>query len=165
MYVLDHNQQIKLIKEMTHLRNNDEKWEAYYHHPSTNEMWKTYFPRARGRKRGPKILRTEPVPEQLDERLAVCLSSENPDDAKGLAFELSVYPQKWEQVIDIIEKHYHDYHRSQLHTFFKNLGVLDYKALFDELGYTLKELNLSEKKLKDLKWRVRKVQLKKMFWF
>lgn len=166
MYVLDHNQQIKLIREMTHLRNNEEKWEAYYHHPSTNEMWKTHFPKARGEKRGPKILRTEPMPEQLDERLAVCLTSDNPDDARGLAVELSVYPQEWEQVVDIIEEHYQNYDRGQLRIFSQNLGLFNYKEHFEELGFTLRELNLTDKKLKQLKWRVWKIQFKKMirFW-
>ncbi len=164
MYVLDRKRQIKLINEMTHLRNNDDEWEAYYHHPSTNEMWKTYFPQVKGHRRGPKILRTEPIPEELDERLALCLTSDNPDDAKGLGVELSVHPEKWEQVIDIVEEHCHDYDWKQLRLFIKNLGVLNYESLFEELECSIQELDLSESTLKQLKWRVWKIQLKKMLW-
>src|SRR5699024_7892376 len=114
MYVLDHNQQITLIREMIQLRKDSEKWEAYYHHPTTNVMWKSYFPKANDRNRGPKVLRTEPVPEQLEEWLDNCLIDAGLEDAQGLGIELSVNPQIWAQLMEIIEANYRQYNRKQL---------------------------------------------------
>lgn len=166
MYVLDYKRQVALIKEMVQLRKDDEKWEAYYHHPSTNEMWKSFFPKANGKKRGPKLMRIEPVPEKLEERLDLCLTSDNEDDAIGLGVELSVDPQKWDQLLTIIEENYRNYDRSQLKTFLKKVGVLDYERILDELEHTLQDFGLDEKNMKKLVWRTRKVLFKKLiiFW-
>lgn len=164
MYVLDYHKQISLMQEMTQLRKDDEKWEVYYHHPSTNEMWKSYFPKANGVKRGPKILRTEPVPETLDERLDMCLTSSDEDDAVGLGIELSVKPSQWKSIVEIVSENYKEYDRTQLKLFFENLGLLNYDELFEELHFEPEQFDLDEESLKQLKWAVRKTLLKK-FWF
>jgi len=163
MYVLDYHDQIALMQEMTPLRKDDEKWEVYYHHPTTNEMWKSYFPKANGVKRGPKILRTEPVPDNLEERIEPCLTSEDTDDAIGLGIELSVKPDLWGELIEIIEQNYKIYKRSQLKLFFENLGLFTYRKLFEELHVEPGQFGLDDKTLKQLKWRGRKIMLKK-FW-
>ncbi|MDX1617936.1 MAG: hypothetical protein R3224_04065 [Balneolaceae bacterium] len=163
MYVLDYHKQIALMQEMTQLRKKEEQWEVYYHHPTTNEMWKSYFPRANGVKRGPKILRTEPVPDNLEERIHPCLTSEFRDDAAGLGIELSVNPDKWDELLDIIENNYRDYKRSQLTHFFKHLCLFNYQELFEELHASPEQFGLDESALKQMKWRGRKILFKK-FW-
>lgn len=165
MYVLDYQRQIALMQEMTQLRKNDDKWEVYYHHPSTNEMWKSYFPRANGEKRGPKILRTEPVPEDMTERMNLCLKSNDEDDAVGLAIELSVKPDKWETIVEVVEKHFKEYDRSHLKLFFKHLCLLTYEDLFEELHYEPAQFDMDESDFKQLRWRARKVLLKKIWFF
>lgn len=164
MYILDYERQLSLIREMTQLRKDNDHWEVYYHHPSTNEMWKSYFPRATGEHRGPKILRTEPVPERLEDRLDECLKSSIEENAIGLGIELSVEPQKWEQVISLIEKQYRSYNRKQLKRFLQYLGVENYTTLFDELGIEIEDLEMDEKTFKNLSWRSRKIRFKR-FWF
>lgn len=165
MYVLDYHQQISLMQEMTQLRKNEDKWEVYYHHPTTNEMWKSYFPKANGVKRGPKILRTEPVPERLQDRLNPCLKSEDKDDAIGLGIELSVNPGRWEELLQIIEEDFKEYKRGQLKLFFSHLGLFNYKDLFEELHIEPEQFGLDEKTLNQLKWKGRKILFKKLWFF
>lgn len=165
MYVLDYDRQISLMKEMTQLRKNDEKWEVYYHHPSTNEMWKSYFPKANGEKRGPKILRTEPIPEKLEERLDLCLADGDAEDAIGLGIELSIDPTKWEKVLSIIEENLGAYDRVQLKLFFKNLCLFDYEAHFEELHIKPEQFGLTAKKIRQMGWSARKALIKKLWPF
>lgn len=163
MYILDYNRQISMIREMTQLRKDTEKWVVYYHHPTTNEMWKSYFPKANGERRGPKILRIEPVPEKLAKRVDQCLQSSSKEDAMGLGLELSAQPDRWQDVLDIVEKKYKTYKRKQLKLFFQSLGVLNYKALFDELGKPPETYNLTNETLDTLARRAKKVRFKR-FW-
>lgn len=164
MYVLDHNRQISLIREMIQLRKDNEKWEAYYHHPSTNVMWKSYFPKANAQDRGPKILRTEPVPEQLEEWLENCLIDAEPEDAQGLGIELSTVPQNWEQLMEIIEQHYRNYDRKQLRIFLSCLGIMHYQVLFKEMNFSLSELDMDQEEMDRLARRSKIVRFKR-FWF
>ena len=165
MYVLDYNKQIDLIKEMVQLRKNEEKWEAYYHHPSTNEMWKSFFPKSNGKKRGPKLMRKEPVPKNLEERLNLCLKDGNREDATGLSIELSTQPGEWEKVLNTIDRNFRVYSRDQLKTFLSHLGIFNYRELFEELEFTLDQFDMDEKKMKKLIWKARKIKLKKFFRF
>lgn len=165
MYVLDYHRQISLTREMTVLRKDDDEWIVYYHHPSTNEMWKSFFPKANGKNMGPKILRTEPVPEQLEERLDLCLASGDRDDAMGLGIELSVNPARWEAILAIIEENFKTYDRTQLKLFFEYLCLFDYKKLFEELNITPDQYDFTEKDLSKLSWRARKILLKKLWFF
>ena len=164
MYVLDYNRQLALIKEMTQLRKDSNDWVVYYHHPTTNEMWKSYFPKATRQQKGPKILRTEPVPEKLKDRLDECLKSKVEENAIGLGIELSVEPQKWEQIISLIEKEYKSYNRDQLNKFLKYLSVESYTELFDEINHAPAEYDLTKDDLKGLAWRSKVVRFKR-FWF
>lgn len=165
MYVLDHNRQISLIREMTQLRKDSESWEVYYHHPSTNAMWKSYFPKASGEHRGPKILRTEPVPDSLEDRLDECLKEPAPENAVGLAIELSARPQQWESIIKLLEGNYREYHRKQLPLFLKNLGVENYHEALDEISPGLQDLDLTEKELKKLARGSKMIRFKRLWFF
>lgn len=164
MYILDYDRQIKMIKEMTQLRKDNSQWVVYYHHPSTNEMWKSYFPKATDQKRGPKILRTEPVPGRLEDQLDECLKSEVIENAVGLGIELSVSPRKWEQVLSLLEQNYKDYNRRQLSEFLQSLGVENYQQLFEELNYSPSQFELTEEQLDDLAWRSKKLRLKRFLY-
>lgn len=164
MYILDYNQQLNLIREMTQLRKDAENWVVYYHHPSTNEMWKSFFPKATKKDRGPKILRTEPVPEKMEDRLDELLTSGIKENAIGLGIELSVNPNKWEQIISLIEERYRSYDRKLLALFLENLGVEKGEQLFKEIGHSPTEFGMDAKKLKNLSRRSKLIRFKR-FWF
>lgn len=164
MYVLDHKRQLSLIGEMTQLRRDSNTWEVYYHHPRTNVMWKSYFPRATENNRGPKILRMEPVPDELDERLENCLAEEEAENAIGLGIELSATPGIWVSVMDILEQRYRKYHRRQLPLFLKSLKIEDYESLFEEIGYTLSNSDATKDDFEKLVKRSKKLRFKR-FWF
>lgn len=164
MYILDYNQQLNLIREMTQLRKDAENWVVYYHHPSTNEMWKSFFPKATENDRGPKILRTEPVPEKLEDRLDAFLKGDNRENAIGLGIELSVNPNKWERIIELVEDRYRTYDRKQLSLFLDNLAVEKGEELLEEIGHDPSEYGLDTKKLKSLARRSKLIRFKR-FWF
>lgn len=164
MYVVDRDRQIMLIQEMTQLRKNLQSWEVYYHHPTTNDMWKSYFPRARGEDRGPKVMRVEPVPESQDVLIHRCLESESVDDAMGLGLELSVNPSHWEPVMEVLEEHWNTWERGQLTTFLRYLGVEQHASLFREIGYDPATDGLSVKHFEALRRRARKLRWKRFFY-
>lgn len=164
MYVLDHDRQILLIREMTQLRKDSENWEVYYHHPSTNAMWKSYFPKANGKHRGPKILRIEPLPESLEGRLESCLQDSIPENAMGLGIELSVSPQQWEPVISLLEENYRQYDRKQLSLFLMHSGIEEYQQVFEDLNHSYDDFNFTEEKLEQLARRSKVIRFKR-FWF
>jgi hypothetical protein len=163
MYILDTDQQISLIREMTQLRKDAQRWEVYYHHPSTNAMWKSYFPKATGNNRGPKVLRTEPVPDLLEKRLENCLIEDIPENAIGLGIELSAKPERWEQTMDIVAQNYHRYHRRQLPLFLENLGIENYKTLFKEIDYDPEANNIPIGSFDSLARQSKKIRFKR-FW-
>jgi hypothetical protein len=163
MYILDTDRQTSMIREMTQLRKDTRSWEVYYHHPSTNAMWKSYFPKATGNDRGPKVLRTEPVPDLLEKRLENCLVEDIPENAIGLGIELSATPEKWEQVMDIVAQNYHRYNRRQLFLFLKNIGIENYKTLFKEIDYDAEASNISIESFDLLARQSKKIRFKR-FW-
>jgi hypothetical protein len=164
MYIIDHDKQIALIREMKQLRRNSKKYEVYYHHPYTNQMWKSFFPQAEGDELGPKLLRHEPAPANIEEQLSICLKEEAPENAVGLGIEWSAKPELWPVVIKTLEKQYAHYNRKQLKLFLDNLN-------FDEIGVDLNEVEEQEKPyvtadlIDDLVWRSRKIRLKRFFVF
>ncbi|MDX1671922.1 MAG: hypothetical protein R3211_06245 [Balneolaceae bacterium] len=164
MYILDYHRQIALIREMTVLRKDDENWVVYYHHPSTNEMWKSYFPRSNGNRRGPKILRTEPVPENIGDQLDQCLKSDVEENAIGLGIEMSVNPARWHAIISHLEENYRKYSRKQLKLYLESLGIANWKKILEELKKDPEDFGLTEKEFRQLSWRARKIRFKR-FWF
>jgi hypothetical protein len=163
MYVVDPNEQQTLIAEMHQLRKDNRTWEVYYHHPSTNVMWKSFFPIAGKRGKGPKLLRTEPVADQLKQRLDNCLIEDNRGNAQGLGIELSAAPEHWKHIIDISSQYYKKYHRRQLSLFLKALGVEEYHDHFSKLGFEPAEYGLTESHFDDLARRSKKLRFKR-FW-
>lgn len=164
MYVLDRNRQTTMLNNMTMTHKDNEKSEAYYHDPSSDTMWKSFFPKANGRDLGPKIMRTEPVPKQLDEWLAYCLTDSDLEDARGLGIELSASPQKWENLMVIIELNYRQYGRKKLRIFLRNLKIEDHKSLVKEIECSYEDAEIPKDKLHKLARRSKIIRFKR-FWF
>lgn len=151
---------------MVQLRKDNSREEAYYHDPSTNAIWKSYFPKANGSRRGPKVLRrTDLDTDILEDQIEMCLRSDNQDDAAGLGVEYSVHPEKWDQILAILEKRYTEFDRGRIKTFFQELGILDYQNLFKEMDFDAEQFDLDEDDLKKLSSRARRILLKKLFVF
>lgn len=163
MYIVEHTQQVQLIKEMTQLRRDMENFVVYYHHPHTNQMWKSFFPVASNGDLGPKLLRHEPLPE-LDELLDICLSEDVPENAVGLGIELSVAIEKWMAIFDILEKNYSNYQSGQLKLFLNNLELDKYQEKIKSgIGNDEATYIEMENEIKKLTWRSKKLKLKKIF--
>ena len=167
MYIIDHDKQISLISEMKQLRKNTKSYEVYYHHPYSNQMWKSFFPQASGDDLGPKLLRHEPVPTDIEERLNICLRAEAPENAIGLGIEWSAKPELWPSIIQALEKSYSHYDRTQLKLFLDNLDLDESKArVTDKQAQTEKEsAKISADLVGNLVWRSRKIRMKRFFVF
>lgn len=165
MYVLNYHQQIERISRMIPLRKNEETFEVYYHDPQTGELWKSFFPHKEHLGKGPKILRPEPLPENIELQLEICINSGEEEDAKGLAIEYSLRPEKWEEIIDTLEANFKKYMRSGFLLFIKTLGVLDPTDIIDEDRPTALYPSIGKDRLLRLKKRARKLRWKKFFHF
>lgn len=167
MYIIDHDKQISLIREMKQLRKNTKSYEVYYHHPYSNQMWKSFFPQARGDELGPKLLRHEPVPTDINERLNICLHAEAPENAIGLGIEWSAKPELWPSIIQALEKSYSHYDRTQLKLFLDNLELDESNTkVTDKQNQPAKESpKISADLVGDLVWRSRKIRMKRFFVF
>lgn len=163
MYIVDSSQQLELIKEMTQIRKDMESWMVYYHHPYTNQIWKSFFPKATENDRGPKILRHDPLHEDLGEYLYICLNEDVPENAIGAGIEQSADMKKWPEIINVLERDISKYKRSQLRLFLKYLKVEKFRTNAEELTIDLSDFELSEKELKSLSWRAKKLKMKKLF--
>lgn len=165
MYIIDHDKQVSLINEMKQLRKDSKKYEVYYHHPFTNQMWKSFFPRAHEDELGPKILRHEPVPTDINERLNICLGEDAPENAIGLGIEWSASPEIWPDVIQALENRYSHFDRNQLKLFLDNLHLDEAKEKMpaDVPEGDGQENKITEDKVGDLIWRSRKIRMKRFF--
>ncbi|WP_372637754.1 hypothetical protein [Fodinibius sp.] len=164
MYIIDSDKQLSLIKEMKQLRKDSSNYEVYYHHPYTNQMWKSFFPLSDENTLGPKLMRHEPLPTDLDECLHICLTEEVPANAIGLGIEWSANTTLWPQIIKILEKNYFHYLRGQLKLFLNhlNMGEVDIPERRDEPSpATVPDITSEE--LNNLIWRSRKIRVKRFF--
>ncbi|MEX0723488.1 MAG: hypothetical protein WD053_06410 [Gracilimonas sp.] len=163
MYILNNKRQIERIKDMVPVRKNMDTFEVFYHDPSTGELWKSFFPKGFKEHKGPKLLRPDPLPQSLELQLEICLNSPDDTDAIGLGIECSVKPQKWEEIIDILDKNRKKYLRSHLNTFIKHLGVLNSDDLFAEIELDPQKLGLEKELLTTLRKRAKRIKLKRFF--
>lgn len=163
MYIIDPQKQIDLIKEMKQLRKDNKKIEVYYHHPYTNQMWKSFFPRSNGEDLGPKLLRHEPAPVDIGERLNICLGEEAPENAIGLGIEWSVKPGIWPSVIGALENRYTHYNRNQLRLFLDNLHLDEAREKLSDRQRKEAEQDISADTVGNLIWRTRKIRMKRFF--
>lgn len=170
MYIIDHDKQIALIKEMRQLRKDSKKFEVYYHHPYTNQMWKAFFPQATGDDLGPKLLRHEPLPPNIEECLNICLGESVPENAMGLGIEWSAKPELWPQIVKALENRYSHYDRSQLKLFLNHLDLDEakveaFRAETNSEAASEESTSISADRVDDLIWRTKKVRLKRFFVF
>jgi len=163
MYILNNKRQIERIKDMVPVRKNMDTFEVFYHDPATGELWKSFFPKGFKEHKGPKLLRPEPLPQSLELQLEICLNSPDDSDAIGLGIECSVKPEKWEEIINVLDKNRKKYLRSHLNTFIKHLGVLNPDDLFEEIELDLQKLGLEKELLSTLKKRAKRIKLKRFF--
>lgn len=164
MYITNPDHQRQLLKEMTQIRRDLDTFEVLYHHPYTNQTWKSFFPKAVGKDLGPKLLRHEPLPDDLSEIISVCLTENVPQNAIGLGIEYSVLLEKWPAVFEIIGQNYADYNSDQVRLFLQHLEAEKFREFIDRLKFDIEEFDLTEKKLKKLVWRSRKLKLKSFLW-
>ncbi|MEX2574214.1 MAG: hypothetical protein WD317_07950 [Balneolaceae bacterium] len=157
MYITEPAEQNRLIQDMTQLRKDMDAFEVYYHHPYTNRMWKSFFPRSTEKELGPKLLRHEPLPENLKKLISVCLVENVPQNAKGLGIELSVLVPEWPAVFDILEECYPEYHSGQVRLFLKHLHLETSHRLYQR---ETDSEGIPGKELKKIIWRMRKLKLK-----
>ncbi|HEX6981571.1 MAG TPA: hypothetical protein VF181_02315 [Balneolaceae bacterium] len=163
MYIIDQAKQLSLISEMKQLRKNSTSYEVYYHHPFTNQMWKSFFPKANGDNLGPKLLRHEPMPAKIEERLNICLNENEPENAIGLGIECSAKPSLWIPIIQALEKNYSQYDRKQLKLFLKHLDIDESREVYSESDAGDSIDTISSDEINKLIWRSRKVRMKRFF--
>ncbi|MEQ8525199.1 hypothetical protein [Gracilimonas sp.] len=163
MYIINNKRQIERIKDMVTVRKNMDTYEVFYHDPSTGELWKSFFPRGYKKHQGPKLLRPEPLPDNLELQLEICLNSPDDSDAIGLGIECSVKPEKWEEIIEILDKNRKKYLRSHLNTFIKHLGILSPIESLKEIELHPEDLKIDEEKFTALKKRAKRIKLKRFF--
>ncbi len=163
MYIIDNQQQLERTKEMVPIRKNMETFEVFYHDPATGNLWKSFFPRGYKNHSGPKLLRPEPLPDNLELQLEMFLNSSDTSDAIGLGIECSVKPEKWEDILDILYRNRRKYLRTHLGLFLDKLGVLSPIQSLQELEQNPADFNLTEEQLDALRKRAKWLKIKRFF--
>jgi len=157
MYIIEHRQQIERIRELTQIRKNQDTFEVFYHDPASGNMWRSFFPHANGHVRGPKLLRTHPLPGNLEKQLNICLNSEDITDAKGLALEYSAKPYQWIPVVKILQKNRRKYKRRHLKIFLSLSGLKKPQKAIKELDHLEKNVRLTKARQTLIQRKVRKL--------
>lgn len=161
MYVLNYQKQLERINQMIPLRKNDKTYEVYYHDPQSGELWKSFFPYRNQFKKGPKLLRPEPLPSNIQHQLELCLNSGNIVDAKGLGIEYSLTPEKWNEILTHLDKNRKKYERKGFFEFLNNLGVKDPIQTLKALKIDLNQHSVSKQELILLKKNAKKLWFKR----
>lgn len=165
LYILDYKEQNRRTNKMVTVRKNMETFEMYYHDPSTGELWKSFFPKHTPDSRGPKILRTEPLPESLELQLKNCLTSPDEADSVGLGIELSAKPKQWAEIVALLKENSKTYHRSNFFLFLKYSGLLHPFATLEKIGKTSESSGFTKKELRRMRRQTKFVKFKRFFGF
>lgn len=165
LYILDYKEQIRRTNQMVTVRKNMETFEMYYHDPQAGELWKSFFPKYSTKNRGPKLLRPEPLPENLELQLESCLTSTEKTDSIGLGIELSAHPNQWPEIIALLKKNSSSYHRSNFFLFLKHSGLLHPLTSLRELGKTPETIGSTLKGLKRIRSQAKIIKFKRFFGF
>jgi len=163
MYVLNYKKQIERINEMIPLRKNDKTFEVYYHDPISGKLWKSFFPRGTQSPDSPKLLRPEPLPSSLEHQLEICLNSGELADATGLGIEYSLNPERWAEILSLLDSNRKRYVRSGFFEFLNNLGVKHPKQTLSALEIDLKQNSITQKEVDQLRKKAKKLWIKKFF--
>lgn len=164
MYLIDFHRQNEKIRELVTVRKNEETMEVFYHDPSSGEMWKSFFPRGYRDRGSQKLLRPEPDAGTLQERIHSDLITNEESNAMGLAIELSGKPERWAEIISIVNEDRKKYKLGMIRTFLKNLGIYNADEIFDDLDLEPQEVGLDENELQRLKRECIKLRLKRFFY-
>ncbi len=165
LYILDYKEQIRRTNEMVTVRKNMETFEMYYHDPRTGELWKSFFPKYSPKNRGPKLLRPEPLPENLELQLESCLTSSEETDSIGLGIELSAHPNQWPEIINLLKKNSSTYHRSNFFLFLKHSGLIQPLHSLSELGKTPESIGTTIEEMKRMRRQAKFIKFKRFFGF
>ncbi|SMO71282.1 hypothetical protein [Gracilimonas mengyeensis] len=164
MYIINNRQQLEYTKSMTVVRKNMETFEVYYHEPSSGKLWKSFFPKGFNKHKGPKLLRPDPLPENIEQQLNICLNSDDDSDAAGLGIEWSAEPQEWSFILDLVDTNRKEYPRNNLNIFLEHLGVLDPQKNLDEIQTADQIEDIpSPDEFNFLRKKARKIKLKRFF--
>lgn len=163
MYIINNKRQLERIKTMVPVRKNMSTYEVYYHDPITGDLWKSFFPRGYNSRNGLKLLRREPLPENLELQLEMCLNGKDDSDAIGLGIEFSVKPDLWLTILNLLDKNRKFYLRSNLNTFLKHLGVLEPAKTLREVQINPADFNLDDAALLEIKKKAKQLKLKRLF--
>jgi hypothetical protein len=160
MYITDYKQQNQMMKEMLQVRRDLENCVVYFHHTLTDQMWKSFFPRAAGKELGPKLLRHEPAPESLSEHISICLTENVPENAIGMGIEFSAQIERWPEIIGILEENRKKFESKQIKLFLKHLRVNQFRDNISQLDINPEDLMLTDQDLIQLRRRTWKLRLK-----
>ncbi|MCC5905712.1 MAG: hypothetical protein JJU13_05885 [Balneolaceae bacterium] len=160
MYIIDYKKQNQLINDMLQVRRDLDNCVVFFHHILTDQMWKSFFPRAAGKELGPKLLRHEPVPESLAQHITICLTEQVPENAIGLGIEFSAQIEQWPEIIRILEENRKTFKSKQIKLFLKHLQINQFSDNISQLGISQEDLVLTDQDLKQLRRRTWKLRLK-----
>lgn len=141
MYILDHDQQEALLRQLVLIEHRDGGWSATYNDPSTKKTWILFRHHGESHGGGMRVLREEPPPKLLSDWLTMCFSSGNSDDVRGLAWELSGGYDQWEGILDWLEARPVVISPGHLKLFIDNLEILPPRNRRSVVGKTIQEID------------------------
>lgn len=163
MYLIDFHRQNEKIRELITVRKNEETMEVFYHDPSSGEMWKSFFPRGYRDRSSQKLLRPEPDTATMEERIHAELVTEEESNAMGLAIELSGKPEKWADIVAVLNNNRSKYKPKMIRTFLDHLGVYEPEVIFNDLNIEAEDIGMQQEELHRLRKECRKIRLKRFF--
>jgi hypothetical protein len=124
VYVLKREDQEEILQRLTLTEVTDDGWTRKYRHPLTGEIWSLYYVYGELQGGGFPVLRKEPLPERLSDRLSTAFASGREDDVVGLAWDLSSEHEKWSEVLDWLEAKRGSLSTEAVASFIRCLSVL-----------------------------------------
>lgn len=103
MYILNADRQKHMLGRLIKVDATDDGWRTAYQHAETGQRWIRFFHHPESHGGGLTVLRTDPVPSDLASWLEECFDSPDPDDIRGLAWELSRAFEHWPAILDWLE--------------------------------------------------------------
>ncbi len=124
MYVLKLEDQVQILQGLTLSETTDGGWTRTYRDPLTGEIWLLYHVHSETQGGGSPVLRKEPLPERLSDRLSMAFASGREDDIVGLAWDLSPEYESWPEVLEWLELKHGSLAKDAVASFIRSLSVL-----------------------------------------
>jgi hypothetical protein len=140
IYILDQQEQQKLIDALHLVEKLEGGWRLQYLDPASQQSWVLFYAYPEDHGGGFPILRTDPPPVSLNEWLGDCLVSDREDDVKGIALEFRDRYDLWSQVLDWIESNLSMIPADNLLSFLSTLTILNPRNRMDILGKHYSEI-------------------------